>query len=119
MARTETMVQLTDELISDLDNLATRQGVSRSALIRAVLISYVAEARSADIGNQIVAGYTRIPPATPDAWGDLERLNDQGTKELLARLDAEEQGAGHEPWRAGAKSDGMSIPTPVGDRTRS
>lgn len=92
------MVQLTDDLIADLDDLAARRGVSRSAVIRGALSAFIAEERSADVGSRIVAGYTRIPPATPDAWGDLERSNDRGTKEVLARLDAEERQAGHEPW---------------------
>lgn len=34
MARTQTMVQLSDDLINELDLLAAGRGVSRSALIR-------------------------------------------------------------------------------------
>ena len=46
----------------------------------------------------IAAGYRRIPQAQPDEWGDLAVASDIATGELLARLDAEERAAGHEPW---------------------
>lgn len=54
--------------------------------------------RGVSIDHQIIDGYTRIPPGTPDEWGDLERLTDECTDELLARLEAEEREAGYEPW---------------------
>ena len=43
------------------------------------------------IGRQIVDGYTRIPPAVPDQWGDLAAMADQASVDLLRRLDAEER----------------------------
>jgi flagellar motor switch protein FliG len=92
------MVQLTDELVRLLDEEASRRGESRSALIRTVLEAYLAESRNASIGRQIVEGYTRKPPATPDEWGDPQVLLDRSTADLLQRLDAEEREAGHEPW---------------------
>ena len=49
------------------------------------------------VGRDIVEGYTRIPPATPDEWGDTAQLTDQATVDLLHRLDAEER-AGHAAW---------------------
>ncbi len=50
------------------------------------------------VGDQIVEGYKRIPPASPDEWGDLEQLTDKAAVDVLHRLDAEESAAGHEPW---------------------
>ena len=91
-------MQLTDDLVALLDEEAAEHGVSRSALIREVLAEHLAERRRASISAAIVAGYSRIPPATPDAWGDLTRLTDQATADLLQRLDAEEERDGHGPW---------------------
>ncbi len=98
MARVQTMVQLSDELVESLDRQAARQGVSRSALIRRVLEEFLAADREATVGRRIVEGYERIPPATPDAWGDLAAMTDSAAADLLHRLDAEEREARGRPW---------------------
>ena len=98
MARTQTMVQLNDELVRELDAAATREGTSRSAVIRAAVEQYLAAVRSADVGAQIVEGYRRIPPGVPDGWGDMAAIAADSTSRLNARLDAEEAAAGFEPW---------------------
>lgn len=92
------MVQLNDELLGLLDEEASRRGVSRSALIRGALEESLRGAREAKIAGEIVRGYQRIPPATPDEWGDLETQSDEANADLLHRLDAEEKASGHEPW---------------------
>jgi Arc/MetJ-type ribon-helix-helix transcriptional regulator len=92
------MVQLTDRLVRLLDRVAARRGVSRSALIRTAVEQFLEKDEEAAVGRQIVAGYERIPPATPDEWGDLSDMGDEATADLLHRLDAEERAAGHEPW---------------------
>lgn len=98
MARTQTMVQLSDELLETLDRAAQRRGGSRSALIRELLWQGLAEDRQALIGERIAAGYRRVPAAEPDEWGELGAGADASTEELLRRLDAEERRHGHEPW---------------------
>lgn len=98
MARTQTMVQLNDRLLSLLDRHAERRGISRSALIRAALEDFLRQDQEALAGEQIVEGYKRIPPASPDEWGALEELTDKAAVDVLHRLDAEESAAGHEPW---------------------
>jgi predicted transcriptional regulator len=98
MARTQTMVQLTDELVSALTEEAERRGISRSALIRAALEQYLASQAEASIGRRIAEGYRRIAQATPDEWGDVSSMTDQATADLLVRLDAEERAAGLDPW---------------------
>jgi predicted transcriptional regulator len=98
MARTQTMVQLNDDLVRGLSEEARRRGLSRSALIRVVLQEYLDGQAERSIGREIAEGYTRMPPATPDEWGDLTRMTDQATADLLVRLDAEEQAEGHAPW---------------------
>jgi len=68
MARVQTMVQLSDDLVRMLDGEAARRGLSRSAVIREVLEESLADERAAEIGRRIAEGYRRIPPATPDEW---------------------------------------------------
>ncbi len=98
MTRTQTMVQLNRELLRDLDEEATSRGISRSALIREVLESHLAAQRADVVGERIVDGYRRIPPATPDEWGSLNESADGAALELMQRLAAEEREAGLEPW---------------------
>jgi hypothetical protein len=98
MARVQTLVQLSQELLAELDAEATRRGVSRSALLREAVAAFLADARGQAATDAIVAGYQRVPPATPDAWGDLEAERDRAAAETLQRLDAEERAAGVEPW---------------------
>lgn len=92
------MVQLSDELLDLVDAEAGRRGVSRSALVREAVSTYLAGTREASIAREIVQGYTRIPSGTPDAWGDLETAGDVSALELTQRLEADERAAGHRPW---------------------
>jgi len=92
------MVQLTDELVGALSDEARRRGLSRSALIRAVLEEYLDAQGQVAIGRQIADGYARVPPATPDEWGDIADLTDRATADLLVRLDTEERNAGSQSW---------------------
>jgi hypothetical protein len=92
------MVQLTTELVDRLDGEARRQGVSRSALIRQAIETMLAAARDQSVARQIVEGYQRMPPATPDEWGRIDDLGDAATAEVLWRLDEEERRQGSQPW---------------------
>ena len=98
MPRTQTMVQLTDRLLHLLDEHAARKGVSRSALIRTAIEEFLRTDEEAVVGRRIVAGYKRIPPVTPDEWGELSEVTDGATVDVLHRLDAEERAAGHDQW---------------------
>lgn len=80
IARTQTLVQLTDELLALLDERAARLRRSRSDLIREALEAYLKEDRAAEIDRKIVEGYTRMPD---DEWDYTE-----STKRLIAE----------EPW---------------------
>jgi len=70
MARRQTLVQLSDELVALIDRRAAHKGTSRSQLIREALERYLAEDREAAIDRAIVEGYTRIPQE-PDPWVDV------------------------------------------------
>jgi metal-responsive CopG/Arc/MetJ family transcriptional regulator len=75
MARTQTLVQLTDELLALLDQRATSLKRSRSDLIREAIQAYLADGAEAEIGRRIVEGYRRVPPE--DLWpedGDADLI---------------------------------------------
>jgi len=84
MARTQTLVQLSDELLAALDQEIARTGRSRSELIRDAVRRYLEERIEAEIDRQIVEGYTRQPQEADD----LEALAQEGARRLIAE----------EPW---------------------
>ena len=74
VARTQTIVQLSDELLAALDERALRAGISRSALIRAAIDAYLKTGRDAEIDAAIIEGYTRIPPEEHDPWAEASTI---------------------------------------------
>jgi len=90
MARTQTMVQLSDSLVEALDQRAARDGVSRSQLIRDAIEAFLADDAERAVTERIVAGYRACPQGTPDAWGDLDGMLEAATLDTLRQLDAEE-----------------------------
>ena len=68
MARTQTLVQLSDELLDRLDSYRAREGRSRSEVVREAIERYLEADREAEIDRLIVDAYTRQPPE--DLWGD-------------------------------------------------
>lgn len=92
------MVQLTDDLVRELDAMARRRGISRSALIRTAIQDLLAADLDKRIGEQIAEGYRRVPPAVPDEWGDLDAQADRATAELGRQLEAEERRERSAPW---------------------
>jgi metal-responsive CopG/Arc/MetJ family transcriptional regulator len=61
VARTQTLVQLSDELLAQLDARVAREGRSRSELIREAVVGYLSKDRQAEIDRRIVEAYTRHP----------------------------------------------------------
>jgi metal-responsive CopG/Arc/MetJ family transcriptional regulator len=71
MARTQTLVQLNEELLARLDERAAREGRSRSALVRDAIAEYLHDDTAAETDRAIVAGYTRTPPTEEErAWAE-------------------------------------------------
>jgi metal-responsive CopG/Arc/MetJ family transcriptional regulator len=68
MARTQTLVQLSDELLARLDAYRAREGRSRSDVIREAIERHLAADREAEIDRRLVEAYTRQPP--DDVWSD-------------------------------------------------
>jgi metal-responsive CopG/Arc/MetJ family transcriptional regulator len=91
MARTQTLVQLSDELLAQLDARAAREGRNRSELIREALSGYLAADRQAEIDRLIVEAYTRQPQTADElAFAEL------GTRTMLAN---------QEPWEPSRKTE--------------
>jgi metal-responsive CopG/Arc/MetJ family transcriptional regulator len=84
VARTQTLVQLTDELVALLDERASRQHRSRSDLIREAIEAFLAADAEAEISRQIVDGYQRVPQEEDS----LERWARRGARDLVEE----------EPW---------------------
>jgi metal-responsive CopG/Arc/MetJ family transcriptional regulator len=69
MARTATLVQLSDTLLSALDERAAKRGISRSQLIREAIEAHLGGDLEAEISSRIVEGYRRVPDDREfDAW---------------------------------------------------
>jgi metal-responsive CopG/Arc/MetJ family transcriptional regulator len=82
-------VQLSVELVEELDALARKQGTSRSALIRDVLTDYVKTESDAEKDRRMIEGYTRMPQTDDvDEWGDLNAWAQHSAREMVAE----------EPW---------------------
>ena len=68
VARTQTLVQLSEDLLGRLDDYRSREGRSRSDVIREAIEHYLAEDREAAVDRLIVEAYRRQPPE--DAWSE-------------------------------------------------
>jgi hypothetical protein len=94
MARTQTMVQLSDELVKRLDDEAQQRKISRSALIRDVLTTYLDNESEAAKVARYVEGYRRMPQPTIDEWGVLEEHGAGEMHRMMRELEADEEAAG-------------------------
>jgi metal-responsive CopG/Arc/MetJ family transcriptional regulator len=71
VARIQTLVQLTSDLLRRLDERAAREGRSRSALIRDAIEAYLHDEEKVRIDREIIEGYERIPPTEEEmAWAE-------------------------------------------------
>jgi hypothetical protein len=73
VSRKEVLVQLDDELVSRLDELAAAQGTSRSELLRRGALAVLEAADTERADRQLQEAYRRIPqdPALVKAAGRL------------------------------------------------
>jgi len=88
MVRRQTLVQLTEDLVDKLDQLASKEDVSRSELIRRVLRGFVEQEDEQEKVRRYIEGYKRIPPDTRDEWGSLDDWAEWSAREAVAE----------EPW---------------------
>lgn len=90
IARKQTLVQLTDELLWLLDERAAREHRSRSAVIRTAIEDYLHDEREAEIDREIVEAYTRMPQTEEEVgWAEVS------LDETLKRMEEEE---GDDGW---------------------
>ncbi len=93
IARKQTLVQLSDELVDLLDREALRRGVSRSALIREAVEQHLHDEREAEIDRRIVEAYTRMPQTEEELeWdgtsacaGAQRQLDEEDDDDLVRR----------------------------------
>lgn len=70
MKKTQTLVQLTPDLLAALDQKAALTGRSRSDIIREAIGDYLADELEAEIDRKIVQGY-RKKPQKADEWAEV------------------------------------------------
>jgi metal-responsive CopG/Arc/MetJ family transcriptional regulator len=80
MARREVLVQLDDDLVARLDELAKRTSVSRSELLRRAALAVLQADERAQADERLVEGYTKYPP-DPALLEASERLAAESTPE--------------------------------------
>jgi len=88
------MIQLSDELISELDREATQRGCSRSAIVREAISTHLAASTERAQVREYVDGYRRVPQGAADGWGDVQAESQWRRLATARRLDAEEEAAG-------------------------
>lgn len=94
-SRTQTLVQLTDELVGLLDRQAAALGISRSKLIRDLLERALIEEAEHEQVRRMVEGYEEQPQSEArDVWGDLDAWSETVRRRNLAAMSDEEP----EPW---------------------
>lgn len=75
MSRTQTLVQLTDDLVARLDERAARTGRNRSSLIREAVEEYLHDEIEAEISRQIIEGYKRMPETEDEMkWAERNAI---------------------------------------------
>lgn len=80
MARREVLVQLDDDLVARLDELARRSEVSRSELLRRAALAVLQADEWAQADKRLIEGYTKYPP-DPALLEASERLAAEMTPE--------------------------------------
>lgn len=83
MKRTQTLVQLTEDLLRRLDERAAKEGRSRSALIREAIELYLHDETKERIDREIIEGYERIPTTAEEM-----EIAESETREMIRE----------EPW---------------------
>jgi predicted DNA-binding protein len=92
IARKQTLVQLSDELIRRLDTRAASEGKSRSAVIREAIKAHLGDDFDEQVARQYRDAYARFPQTEEELeWADI------AAEEAARALDEEEEAAG-ESW---------------------
>lgn len=85
-------MQLTDELVELLDRRAATLNLSRSAVIRRLLLEALDAESGAELSRRMIEGYDRVPQEIgEDAWGDLDAWTQTNARRNFAALGFEER----------------------------
>lgn len=99
MKPTQIAVRLPTDLLAEIDRIVEAdEAASRADAVRRALDFWIQATKRRRTGEEIVAGYDRIPPGRPHDWGDLDAALDWGTAAALSDLERQEKEAGIEPW---------------------
>ena len=99
MKTTQIAVRLPTDLLAEVDRIVEAdEAASRADAVRRALDLWVRATKRRRMGEEIVAGYDRIPSGRPDDWGDLDAALDWGTAAVISDLERREKEAGIEPW---------------------
>jgi len=93
MARKQVIVQLSDQILADLDALAAKDGVSRSEVIRRAVTAHVRDRKWEEWDRISNEAYARIPDDP-----ELTAWQEAATREAFRRAEEEERAAGFAPW---------------------
>ena len=93
MARRQVIVQLSDQILTDLNALAARDGVSRSEIIRQAVIAHIRDRTWEEWDRVSNEAYARMPE-DPEVTAWLEAA----ARTSFKRLDEDERTAGFGPW---------------------
>ncbi len=74
IARKQTLVQLSDEILAELDLEVGRRGISRSALIREAVAAHLKGTSEAELVRQYIDGYRRFP----ETEGEMREAEQRG-----------------------------------------
>ena len=87
-------LRISDDLAKAVDELCASdpESPTRSDVLRRAIEIYVDERRRVLVDDAIVAGYTRLPQSTLDAWGSLSEQQDARRPSIGAILDGEDGG---------------------------
>ena len=101
MGRKQVIVQLSDQIVADLDAVAQADGASRSELIRRAVADLLRERRWQDLDRAANLAYER-QPGEPADEGFLEAA----ARVAFERMDRDESAAGFGPWEPGHNGQG-------------
>lgn len=82
-ARKQVLMQLNEDLVSELDTWVAKTGRNRSDLAREALDDLLRKFRAADIDRRYIEAYTRFPPDD-----EFEAEHARASRENAAELDA-------------------------------
>lgn len=85
------MVQLSDELVAQLEAEATRLGCSRSAIVREAVAEHLERSSLKRDIERYVEAYRAMPQPDIDECGDLDSMTAFSSSASLRALDLDEE----------------------------